>query len=291
MPYDDLSKLLKPPTHPVDAKGDWRSVEKKLGTKLPPDYVSFIERYGSGSIASFLRIWSPFAPSNEDLLVCSTKAIQALGAAADNVHAFFPEPQGLLPVGVTDNGDTIAWRTKGRPDQWTVVVHEGRGPEFYDFKGSLTAFLSSVLSKKTRCPIFPEDFPGRDCDFVPKGRGRHVNNLVLRHGQMPLEQRIEKARSVMPKGTRRGKLNPGWVQFYLPEKMELQLSEASDRDTRLQALVWDPQVQRMKAVIREVAGALGAKIERCTANFDGKPMWSDLLDVKPSKKPSRRRPK
>jgi hypothetical protein len=55
-----LVKILPPPKKPVEAHGDWRKAEAKLGTSLPDDYKTFIEAYGTGAISYELRILSPF---------------------------------------------------------------------------------------------------------------------------------------------------------------------------------------------------------------------------------------
>jgi hypothetical protein len=45
-----LTKILPPPSQPVEASGDWDEVERTLGTALPDDYKEFISLYGTGFI-------------------------------------------------------------------------------------------------------------------------------------------------------------------------------------------------------------------------------------------------
>jgi hypothetical protein len=82
-------------------------------------------------------------------------------------YPLFPEPGGLLPFGIDDNGDGLYWLTTGEPDQWSIVVNESRAPEYEQFDMSVTEFLQEVLSRKTICEIFPSDFPLEEPDFQP----------------------------------------------------------------------------------------------------------------------------
>src|SRR4051794_23736409 len=50
----ELTGLIPPPTSPVDARGDWNSVESALGLKLPTDYKQIIEAYGTGRFFGWL---------------------------------------------------------------------------------------------------------------------------------------------------------------------------------------------------------------------------------------------
>ena len=48
-------------------------------------------------------------------------------------YVFFPEPSGMLPFAVTDNGDYLYWKTSGDPDSWDVVVAAAREPQYETF--------------------------------------------------------------------------------------------------------------------------------------------------------------
>jgi hypothetical protein len=61
----------------------------------------------------------------------------------------------------------LYWRTEGTPSLWTIVVYEGRGPEYFEFQGSMTSFLEAVLSRQVRVRVFPDGFPSDAPDFAP----------------------------------------------------------------------------------------------------------------------------
>jgi len=48
-----------PADQPADAKGDWSTIERILGTGLPADFRELIETYGSGTFGGSLRLFNP----------------------------------------------------------------------------------------------------------------------------------------------------------------------------------------------------------------------------------------
>ncbi|MFF0066959.1 hypothetical protein ACFYRC_36710 [Streptomyces sp. NPDC005279] len=74
-------------------------------------------------------------------------------------HAPVPyDPQHLFTIGGTDNGECLFWITdpQDAPDTWRIA-NEARGPRWFTFDGTLTQFLTSVLSGETTVPQFPKD--------------------------------------------------------------------------------------------------------------------------------------
>jgi hypothetical protein len=71
--------------------------------------------------------------------------------------SLYPEREGLLPVGLTDNGDVLYWLMRGEPDQWSVVLNESRGPKYETFAGSLSSFLTESLTGRVKFKIFPDN--------------------------------------------------------------------------------------------------------------------------------------
>jgi hypothetical protein len=61
-------------------------------------------------------------------------------------YPLFPEAGGLLPVAITDNGDTIHWLTNGPPDEWTIVVQDSRAPECEAYDMAFTDFLARWIA-------------------------------------------------------------------------------------------------------------------------------------------------
>lgn len=172
MTIERLTALLPPPAARHDVAPDWTAIEARLGTPLPPDYRAFVDRYGAGRIAGFLWIFVPDAPAETIDLVVQSQAqaevLDDLKASGETIEEqAFPAPGGLLPAGMSDNGDVIHWRTVGAPDAWTIVVQEARGPVFVAHDTDLTGFLAGVLDRSIRCPAFPDDFPPDRLDFEP----------------------------------------------------------------------------------------------------------------------------
>lgn len=160
MTLGKLQDILAIPENPRDNRGDWSKVEADLGVALPNDYKEFIERYGSIYIADFLMLLNPFSASEQNNLLrkqaaCS-EMYQALKQSGEEIpYEFFPTNEGLIVVGLTDNGDMIFWKTQ--PREWTIVVNEGRGPDWFEFNGSVTEFIEGLISGSINCDIFPDD--------------------------------------------------------------------------------------------------------------------------------------
>jgi hypothetical protein len=175
MSIERLPQLLPPPTNPTGSgnHGDWEAVEAGL-TPLPRDYKEFVDTYGLGRIDGFVLIYSPFAQSpSANLLARGRQDLAALTELRNKYgksevpYALFPEQGGLLPFGTDDNGDGLYWLTEGDPDEWAVVVNEGRAPEYERFDMPMTGFLALILSKTIKCGIFPADFPDPRPAFSP----------------------------------------------------------------------------------------------------------------------------
>jgi hypothetical protein len=173
---DELVRILVPPESPIDtgSAGDWRRIQQEIGTAIPNDYCSFIERYGSGGIDGWLYFFNPFAASKYTNLQRQISA--RLGALREIRREFpryvpfpvYPEKGGVLPWGCTGNGDTLYWVTTGKPSDWSVCINEGRGPDWDVFAESMTGFLIRLLKRQIRVRIFPDDLSlGPNSRFTP----------------------------------------------------------------------------------------------------------------------------
>ena len=175
MAIECLKAVLQPPAKPADTSGDetWEEVEKELGTRLPEDYKSFVDSFGTGSINHYIVVFNPFS-SNQfvNLIKRCRDDSEGLGRLRDEfpqqyLHDLFPSSGGLLPFASTDNGEVLYWKTDGPPDQWTVVVYESRGPKYCCFDGSMTDFLVALLTRSTDCEVLPQSFPNEPLSFAP----------------------------------------------------------------------------------------------------------------------------
>ena len=174
---DRIQQLIPPPRSPVEpgAPASWAAAEAALKTGLPADYKEFIDTYGTGSIDDFVTVMNPHSSIPHFRLVdygeTMLRATRDLrnGGIVEIPFAIYPEPGGILPWGVTANGDWCYWCTdpQGGPDTWEVVVGVDRGPQWFRHGGPLTVFLTEILDGTTRVPFFPDDFPSTSPAFVP----------------------------------------------------------------------------------------------------------------------------
>jgi hypothetical protein len=169
----DLAKLITPPSSPneVPQQHEWPQIEAQLGTSLPADYKDFVSLYGTGKIDNFLWIFNP-SSQNENINLATQFRVQL--SALSELQAYgevlpyklFPEPDGVFPFAITDNGDVLYWKTSGSPDTWTVLVNEARSPDWEAFDLVMTVFLSKVLSRQIHPRAFPNVFPSSAPAFV-----------------------------------------------------------------------------------------------------------------------------
>lgn len=173
-----LTHLCPPPTGPSDPI-DWAAVETRLGMSLPEDYKELASFYGPGRFADYLQIFHPHARSDYvDLTGPMPAAIRAQ-LHKDRTRGSYPvpyDPRSLFLMGNTDNGEYLFWITEPpeAPDSWRIAVNEARGPRWFTFDGTVTEFLTSVLSGETVLPQFPEDFPRGETGFTRSANDMRV---------------------------------------------------------------------------------------------------------------------
>jgi hypothetical protein len=121
--HQPLLTILKPPPTPRDSgtPAGWADVARRIGKVLPGDYMKFIELYGSGTIADWLTVLNPFAPSDhENLFVAAFEFLATLREVKTEFpeevpFPLFYEPHGLLPWASSTDGDLFCWSTRGSP--------------------------------------------------------------------------------------------------------------------------------------------------------------------------------
>ena len=170
-----LELILKRPIVAEDAPNQdlWKIAEKQLGTRLPLDYKGFLEAFGIGTINSFMVVLMPLCPNQYiDLLKRGRAELEAYEILKREFPKYYlddiyPTPGGILPFGVTDNGEVLYWRTIGSPEEWTVTIYESRGPKHFDFKGGMTEFLRALLIGEVKCDVLPPGFSKSLPTFQP----------------------------------------------------------------------------------------------------------------------------
>ncbi|WP_371601960.1 SMI1/KNR4 family protein [Streptomyces sp. NBC_01220] len=100
---------------------DWQAAEQALGTRLPGDYKEIADLFGYGSFDTYLELLVP-GVRGLDLVQWATSD----AAYVDDLwrpHARFPEPEGLLRWGSSEQELDFVWQTGAPdPDEWTVLV-------------------------------------------------------------------------------------------------------------------------------------------------------------------------
>lgn len=167
MSINKLISILAAPVSPSESgKGmKWPLIEDNL--PFPPDYVNFINEYGSGRIADFIVIFNPFS-KNEDINFFNQYKLiledlnELIESDKDYYkYQLYPKNNGLIPLGVTDNGDYIFWvvNSKYNSDLWGTAIIPARSPEVEYFEGGLTKFLENLLESRIKYNSFPDNFP------------------------------------------------------------------------------------------------------------------------------------
>lgn len=173
-----LEVILPPPVAPIEVPGgaDWDAVEANL-TKLPGDYRAFIQRYGTGCVDSFMWIFNPGSSNPnlnlQDQVRRQSEVLREINEGdMEAIIPIYPDPKGVLPFGITDNGDVLFWETGDEPDNWTVAVLEARSSPLLKFEMNMTSFLAGICDGSVICSAFPEDFPSAKPAFA-KLTGNH----------------------------------------------------------------------------------------------------------------------
>lgn len=162
---DELRRIAPPPEG-APPTVDWPAARAALGVELPSDYVALVDAWGAGSFDGFLWLFAPGHPNvNLDLVRQAEEQTWALRELAEAGEEIPYQPSiahgGLLPWGLTDNGDVCYW-VLGTPEPLapvSVAVNESRGPEWHRFDGDLTDFLVGFLTGRERVSVFPADVP------------------------------------------------------------------------------------------------------------------------------------
>lgn len=163
--FNLLKKVIKKPDKIYNPGNEelWLQFQNKNGIIFPNDYKDMINYYGTGGINNFLWFLTPFAKDeNVNYMYRSKQMLEAykeskISFPDDFPYNIFPEKDGLLPWGYTDNGDELYWQTSKNIEEWKIVVYESRSTICYSYHMGLAEFLYKLLSKQIVCDIFPDD--------------------------------------------------------------------------------------------------------------------------------------
>lgn len=164
MNYDELKKVLIKKNKVHNTENSWNDIEEQMKLVLPCDYKWFIDFYGNGGINDFLWFLTPFCEVEHINLMSRGKTMlesyQDIKSEYPEYcrHEVYPQSNGILPLGYTDNGDELFWKTAKETDNWTVVVYESRSDEYREYDMGVVDFIYNLITKKISCDIFPDDF-------------------------------------------------------------------------------------------------------------------------------------
>ena len=144
-----------------------------LGLALPADYKGVIGRYGAGAFSDLLIVLNPFLPNAYlDLLRGGSQILESARTARDSNPGLLPvpihpEPGGILPWGVTEAGDTLYWRTEGKPDAWPVVLRRSSGASVTSYPWNVSRFLAEWLGRRSLAAVFGGASDFAVPEFIP----------------------------------------------------------------------------------------------------------------------------
>lgn len=144
----------------------WVDVERRLATPLPLDYKEFCEEFPALYFDSHVTIMHPGASSLHGNILQKGAGILGEWQHIEKMklvelpYPFFPSSGGLLPWGCDDNNGQYFWRTKGAPEEWTVVIFESF--QWWEHSGGFYDFWSALVMGKISPIVLPDEFPSKD---------------------------------------------------------------------------------------------------------------------------------
>jgi hypothetical protein len=164
---DRILSIVAKPERVIDAgnEGEWRNIEDKIGFHLPSDYKLFIQYYGTGALNDFLYVFNPFTLNkNLNLLSQREDMIDSYRILKYNSPEKYPfsansDVGGLLPWGITDNGDELYWLITGKDsNQWKIVSFKASDSYYETHDLTLTEYLAQLLEGRLKTHLYPDDF-------------------------------------------------------------------------------------------------------------------------------------
>ena len=167
-----MERLLEmiPPPGESQAR-DWADIERQLGVSLPADYKQLVDAYGGGVFDEAIWLLEPGCSNPEyDLLEVAREREGVLS----ELWKFEAKPAALQEEGTRvlpwaygeEGGEYLYWliRPGVEPESWTVLINEGRGPEWEGHPQSCAQFLLNVLAGEIQSELFSE-LPAEEHQF------------------------------------------------------------------------------------------------------------------------------
>lgn len=153
---DQLQQILRHATSPKhrDKRPFWERSQLELGVRLPVEWCSFAEVYGSGTIRtapndrSYTWIYNPLSPRFSYQVKKACKAQNDLAAAVGEpigVYPVYPEPTGYFPIGEDDWENTFWFQMNGDVEQWPIYIWQVALDRVHRVNLRLDSFLHRLL--------------------------------------------------------------------------------------------------------------------------------------------------
>ncbi|HEY8614776.1 SMI1/KNR4 family protein [Phenylobacterium sp.] len=187
--------MIPPPRLPVEAfGGPWGVIEADLGGPLPQDYKDLSRLYGAGYWLQFLGLNVPRSVNPNIQLAPQARAISAAFSGYEDLpYPMWPAPEGLLPLGGTDNGDYLFWLRRGsRAEAWPIVVWDRAFHSFELIECDVTGFLAGLARGKILPKAFPDDLLPIEplfstCESYPSVSAEATDAAPRRSGRVRLD--------------------------------------------------------------------------------------------------------
>lgn len=175
---EPLSRICPPPGDGRTVK--WAAVEEELGVELPADYKRLVRMYGGGVFAGVLWLLEPGCPDPMyDMLTQAAEREEILAelweSGEDKPSELHEGNAGLVPWGYAEGGGHyLYWlvRPGVEPEEWSVILNEGRGPLWETYPMSCSQFLLEVVAGTTSSFYFTD----LDDIVAPDDRNRFEPN-------------------------------------------------------------------------------------------------------------------
>jgi hypothetical protein len=146
--------LALPREAPRDPR--WPEIEARIGLSYPIAFKHIAERFGDRCWNDFVSILSPLSADYNAQVQAILDAERTSRAGFPDYYVFplHPEPEGLFPWAITDNGDTLFWIRKHL--RWPTLIKGARAPEFEVNFSPCELVLYQIAAGTIRSNIFPD---------------------------------------------------------------------------------------------------------------------------------------
>ncbi|MCJ0872946.1 hypothetical protein [Streptomyces sp. AP-93] len=171
-----LTVLTPPPRTPYLGDGTWERLFGELGTRLPTEYVTLMDRYGAGCWGDWLRFHTPLRGDGGFRRHAEQDAEAYRGARgswrARDPYPLWPEHGSLLTFATSLDNDKLGWLTEGPdPEAWPLVVwprHAPQGPVLpYGLVDTLLAWRRGRFGTEGLLGLDQDDDPVAYALFEP----------------------------------------------------------------------------------------------------------------------------